>query len=256
MSLTVKDKIVVITGAAAGIGRATAELFAKSGAKIVATDLNVKGLEETGEIVAKAGSEALIFRHDVVSEEDWINVFEQARINFGGVDVLVNNAGIYIVAPVTDITLETWNNLMAINVSGVFLGAKHVIPYLAERNGGSIINLSSTAGLVGSAGHTLYGASKGAVRIMTKDLAAELSSKNIRVNSVHPTYVKTAMAEYAEKLSGLSVEQLGKRMTPIGRLAETSDVANMIVFLAADESSYLTGSEFLVDGGSTSVRML
>ncbi len=256
MGMTVKDKVVVISGAGAGIGRATAELFAKGGAKIVATDVNETGLEETAALVTKAGSEALTLRHDVTSEEDWIAVYKQAKAKFGGVDVLVNNAGIYIIAPVSEITVETWNKLMAINVTGVFLGAKHALPYMKERNGGSIINLSSVAGLVGSAGHALYGASKGAVRIMTKDLAAEFAPLNIRVNSVHPTYVKTAMAEYAEKTVGMSAEELGKRLTIMGRLAETSDIANMIVFLASDESAYLTAAEFVIDGGGTSTASM
>lgn len=256
MSVTVKDKVVVITGAGAGIGRTTAELFAKGGAKIVATDIDVKGLEETAKLVVKAGSEALVLRHDVTSEDDWIAVYKKAKAKFGGVDVLVNNAGIYIIAPVSEITVETWNRLMAINVTGVFLGAKHAVPYMEERNGGSIINLSSVAGLVGSAGHSLYGASKGAVRLMTKDLAAEFAPLNIRVNSVHPTYVKTAMADYAEKVVGMSVDELGKRLTIMGRLAETSDIANMIVFLAADESAYLTAAEFVIDGGGTSTIMM
>ena len=253
MSLTVRDKVVVITGAAAGIGRDTAIAFAKGGAKVVATDLNIEGLEETAKLVTEAGGEVLTVKHDVVSEEEWIEVYAKAKEKFGGVDVLVNNAGIYIISPVTEITVETWNKLMAINVTGVFLGAKHVIPYLKERNGGSIINLSSVAGLIGSPGHVLYGASKGAVRLMTKDLAAELAPLNIRVNSVHPTYVKTAMAEYAEKTYGVTADDLGKKLTAIGRLAEVSDISNVIVFLAADESSYLTAGEFVIDGGGTAV---
>ena len=253
MSLTVKNKVVVITGAGAGIGRATAVEFATNGAKVVATDVNTDGLAETAKLVEAAGGEVLTLHHDVTSEDEWISVFKQAKDKFGGIDVLVNNAGIYIIAPVTEITVETWNKLMAINVTGVFLGAKHVIPYLAERKGGSIINLSSIAGLRGSAGHALYGASKGAVRIMTKDLAAELAPQNIRVNSVHPTYVNTAMAKYAEEVTGQSKADLDKFVSPLGRMAETADIANMIVFLAADESSYLTATEYVVDGGGTSV---
>lgn len=256
MGMTVKDKVVVVTGAGAGIGRTTAELFAKGGAKVVATDIDRKGLEETAALVAKAGGKALALQHDVTSEEGWIGVYRQAKETFGGIDVLVNNAGIYLIAPIAEITVETWNKLMAINVTGVFLGAKHVVPYMKERKGGSIINLSSVAGLIGSPGHVLYGASKGAVRVMTKDLAAELAPLNIRANSVHPTYVKTAMADYAEKTTGLTADQLAKRLTVFGRLAETSDVANMIVFLAAEESSYLTGAEFVIDGGGTSTGIM
>lgn len=253
MSLTVTDKVVVITGAAAGIGRGTAELFARGGAKVVATDIDTRGLEETAALVTAAGGEILTLKHDVASEEAWIEVFAQAKERFGGIDVLVNNAGIYIIAPLAETTLEMWNKLMAINVTGVFLGCKHAAPHLAERGGGSIINLSSVAGLRGSANHTLYGASKGAVRLMTKDLAAELAGANIRVNSVHPTYVKTAMADYASEVTGASAEQLGATVSPLGRMAVIEDVANVIVFLAAEESSYLTASEFNVDGGGTSV---
>jgi NAD(P)-dependent dehydrogenase (short-subunit alcohol dehydrogenase family) len=251
MGLTVKDKVVVITGAGGGIGRGAAEAFASAGASVVVTDVNDAGLAGTVEAIAAAGGKVLALRHDVASEADWVEVFRQAEATFGGVDVLINNAGIYIIAPVTEISVETWNKLMAINVTGVFLGAKHVVPYMEKRGGGSIINLSSVAGLIGAAGHSLYGASKGAVRIMSKDLAAELGNRNIRVNSVHPGYVKTAMAQYAEKVSGLSATELGKKLTAVGRLADVADVVNMLVFLAAEESAYLTASEFVVDGGGT-----
>ena len=172
-----------------------------------------------------------------------------AKERFGGIDVLVNNAGIYFIAPVAETTVEQWNRLFSINVTGVFLGSKHVVPHLVERGGGSIINLSSVAGLLGVAGHACYGASKGAVRILTKDLAAELGEHNIRVNSIHPTYVKTAMADYGAATAGRTLEELGSEMSVLGRLAEPEDVANVIVFLAADESCYLTGAEFVVDGG-------
>lgn len=253
MSTTVKDKVVVITGAAAGIGQAAAVSFAQQGAKVVATDMNAEGLQETASIIAKEGGDILTVVHDVSQEDQWIEVFKQTEEKFGGVDVLVNNAGIYIISPVTEITLETWNKLMAINVTGVFLGAKHAIPYLEKRGGGSIINLSSIAALRGTAGHALYGASKGAVRTMTKDLAAECASRNIRVNSVHPSYVRTAMADYAEKTFGRSADEIGKETIPLGRMAETADITNMVLFLAAEESSFLTGSEYIVDGGQTQI---
>lgn len=248
--MNVKDKVVVVTGAAGGIGQELALSFARKGAKVVATDLNGQALKETESLVVKNGGEILTIVHDVTQEDVWIEVFAKAERKFGGIDVLVNNAGIYIISLVTEISLETWNKLMAINVTAVFLGAKHVIPYLSKRGGGSIINLSSIAGLAGAPGHALYGASKGAVRIMTKDLAAELAPKNIRVNSVHPGYVKTAMASYASKSSGTSADVL-ERTVPLGRLAEPADVANMILFLAAEESSYLSGCEYIVDGAQT-----
>ena len=245
----VAGKVVVVTGAGAGIGRATSALFAKSGAKVVATDIKEQEGRETVEKITAEGGDAVFLAHDVASEEQWRQVLAAAKEHFGGIDVLVNNAGIYVISPLAETTLELWNRLFSINVAGVFLGAKHVVPYLAERGGGSIINLSSVAGLLGVAGHACYGASKGAVRTLTKDLAAELGAQNIRVNSIHPTYVRTAMADYGAKMAGKTLEELGRDMSVLGRLAEPEDVANVIVFLASDESSYLTGGELVVDGG-------
>lgn len=247
--LTIEEKVVVVTGAGAGIGRAIAELFAERGGKVAVTDIDTPGGRSTVDKIVADGGDAVFFGHDVASEEGWIRVLAETKEHFGGIDVLVNNAGIYFIAPVTEISLEQWDRLFSINVTGTFLGAKHVVRYLVERGGGSIINLSSVAGLLGAAGHACYGASKGAVRILTKDLAAELGAQNIRVNSVHPTYVRTEMADYGAATAGKTLEELGRDMSVLGRIAEPEDVANVVAFLAADESRYLTGAELVVDGG-------
>ena len=249
MDVNVKDKVVVITGAGGGIGRATALRFAASGARVVATDLDETVARATADAIEAAGGEALALAHDVSSEAAWLDILGRAEERFGGVDVLVNNAGIFIIAPIEMTTLDQWEKIMAINVTGTFLGAKHVVPYLRKRGGGSIINMSSVSGVRGSANDAAYGASKGAVTLFTKHLAAELGHENIRVNAVAPTLVRTAMADYATRESGSSLEELGRQLSVLGRLAEPDDVAAMVVFLASDDARYLTASTYMVDGG-------
>lgn len=249
----VTNKVVIVTGAAAGIGAAAAKLFANKGAKVVITDVDQAGGEATVHAINDAGGQALFIKQDVSSEEEWKTTVATTVKQFGGIDVLVNNAGIYFIRSLEDTTVEAFNRLMSINVTGTWLGAKYVAPELRKRGGGSIINLSSIAGLRGSVNHSAYGSSKGAVRLLTKDLAAELGPDNIRVNSVHPTYVRTQMADQGAAASGLTLDEMGKKFSPLGRLATVEDIANLIIFLANEESSYLTGSEFVIDGGGTSV---
>lgn len=253
---TLAGKTAIISGGGAGIGRATASLFAARGANVVVTDVDVANGKATTDAIIAAGGAAVFVEHDVTDEEGWQHVVATATETFGGLDILFNNAGIYIIAPLADITLETWNKLMAINVTGTFLGMKHAAPAIAVRGGGSIINASSIAGLRGTAGHTLYGASKGAVRVMSKDVAAEYAAANVRVNSIHPTYVKTAMADYGAAIAGATVDELGAKMVPLGRLAEVDDVARVVAFLASDDASFITGAEYVIDGGGTSCIML
>ena len=249
MDVNVKDKVVIITGAGGGIGRATALRFAASGARVVATDLDEKVARATADAIAASGGVTLAIAHDVSSEAAWLDMLGRAEEQFGGVDVLVNNAGIFIIAPIEATTLDQWERIMAINVTGTFLGAKHVVPYLRKRGGGSIINMSSVSGVRGSANDAAYGASKGAVTLFTTHLAAELGPENIRVNAVAPTLVRTAMADYAAHESGSSLEGLGRQVSVLGRLAEPDDVAAMVVFLASEEARYLTASTYMVDGG-------
>ncbi len=243
------NKVAVITGAATGIGQVTALLFAREGAKLVLTDVDEQGLAETLAQVREVTADVIAIKHDVSSEEDWIGCQQQAEQRFGRVDVLFNNAAIYKIKPLVEITLEEWNQLMAINVTGVFLGMKHILPLMMKHKSGSVINASSLAGLVGGKGHALYGASKGAVRTLTKDAAAEYAQYNIRINSIHPGYIKTAMVEYAAEQSHKSLATLAESY-PMRRLGEREEVAKTVLFLASDDASYTTGSEFLIDGGA------
>lgn len=244
-------KIALITGGATGIGRTTALRFAKEGAKVVITDINEAGASETVALINGNGGEAIAFRHDVSNEDNWKQVVQDAVKAYGTIDILFNNAGIYVIKPLFETSIEEWNRMLSINVTSVFLGMKHVIPVMAKQKKGSIINASSIAGLTGAPGHTMYGASKGAVRIMTKDAAMEFATHGVRVNSIHPGYINTAMVEYASETTKQSTEQLGQALSPMGHVGSTEDVANLVLFLASDESSYITGAEHVIDGGST-----
>jgi NAD(P)-dependent dehydrogenase (short-subunit alcohol dehydrogenase family) len=243
-----ENKIALITGAAAGIGRTTALLFAKEGAKLVLTDVNIEGVNKVADEIIKSGGDAMGLSLDVSNEEQWMGVVKSAVDKYGQIDVLFNNAGIYIISPITEIELKTWNKLININVTGVFLGMKHVAPLMAKQKKGSIINASSIAGIGGGPGHVLYGASKGAVRTMTKDIAMEFAADNVRVNSIHPGYIKTEMVDYASEKSHKTLEELGA-LYPMKRLGEIEEVAKTVLFLASDDSSYITGAELIIDGG-------
>ena len=249
-------RIALVTGAGRGIGAATARALAAEGARVIVTDL-----EAPQALADELGGLALA--QDVTDEPGWIETIEFARTRAGGLDILVNNAGLFLMKPVTQTTLEDWRRLQAVNVEGVFLGAKHAIPLLAERagrwrGGASIINLSSIAGLVGSAGTSAYNASKGAVRLLTKSLAMEFAALNVRVNSVHPGVIETDMGR--EVLSGVSAATgagdneartaIAQRH-PLGHLGEVSNIADAITFLASDRAAFMTGSEVVVDGGFT-----
>lgn len=246
----VDGKIAVVTGGGLGIGRATAVMLAKEAGQVAVTDINAEAGRETVAQITDAGYEAIFFKHDVSSEADWKRVVADVQDRFGTPDVLVNNAGIYRIEPIEETTVEDWNRLMDVNVTGVFLGMKHCTPLMRERGHGSVINLSSVAGLVGVAGHTCYGASKGAVRTMTKDVAIELAEAGVRVNSIHPAYIDTQMADYGAEVQGASKEELGG-MHPLGHMGEPNDVAYAVLYLASEESKFVTGAELVVDGGFT-----
>lgn len=246
----VDGKIAIVTGGGLGIGRATAEMLAKEGARVAVTDIDEAAGQETVDRITDAGHRATFFQHDVASEDDWKRVVADVQETYGKPDVLVNNAGIYRIESIADTSVEDWNHLMDINVTGVFLGLKHCGPIMEKEGRGSVVNLSSVAGLVGLSGHACYGASKGAVRTMTKDAAMEFAPSGVRVNSIHPAYIDTEMADYGAEVQEATKEELGA-MHPIGHMGEPDDVAYAVLYLASEESKFVTGSELVIDGGYT-----
>lgn len=237
-------KVAIITGAARGMGEATARLFAAEGAKVVLGDVMV----EEGEAVAKdIGADALFQKLDVSSDEDWASIVSTTIDKFGTVDVLINNAGLVHFTPVEHLSAEDAQRILGVNTIGPMLGAKHVAPTMKAAGKGSIVNISSVDGLRGCNGLTVYTASKWAVRGLTKSLAYELGTSGIRVNSVHPGGVNTPMGN----ARGLPADQLSHAFcrVPLQRIGEPDEIANASLFLASDEASYVTGAELAVDGG-------
>lgn len=252
-------KVACITGAASGIGRATALLFAAEGASVIAIDLGAHDGEALLAELARPGEHAFIAL-DVTDEQGWVDAADTIRQRFSRLDVLVNNAGIALPpAPVTDISLADWRRLTAINLDGVFLGTKHMLPLLRTAAGGSIVNVSSIAGIKPSANASAYAASKGAVRLFTKAVALECAAAcdGVRVNSVHPGLVETAIWDSLLPQAGegavraAALDSLASQAIPMGRVGQSDEIAAGILWLASDESSYMTGSELVLDGGRT-----
>lgn len=242
-------KVAIITGASQGMGAEHARAFAAQGAKVILTDVN----EQAGKALqADIGASALFIRHDVASAADWRKVVEQGEAQFGPVTVLVNNAGILgALASTIDLSEDEFLRVCAVNQTSVFLGMQAVLGSMIKAGGGSIVNISSVAGLVAIYGapNLAYVASKFAVRGMTKQVAAEYGDRNIRVNSVHPGFIKTPMmAAATDEEGGEAVGQI-----PLRRLGRCSEVSNLAVFLASDESSFITGTEHVIDGGMTAL---
>ncbi|MEX3624435.1 glucose 1-dehydrogenase [Viridibacillus arvi] len=236
-------KVAIITGAAQGMGAAHAKLFIENGAKVILTDLN----EEKGNaFAAELGKNALFIKQNVTSEEDWATVIAKAEKAFGPVNVLVNNAGITMAKNMLDVTVEEYRRILDINQVSVFLGMKTVAASMMKAGGGSIVNISSMNGLV--AGAIGYTDTKFAVRGMTKAAAINLAPMGIRVNSVHPGVIATPMV--VQEDTKAAVEEFSKHI-PLKRVAQPEEVSKMVLFLASDDSSYSTGSEFIIDGGLT-----
>ena len=255
--MRLEGKVALITGAAAGIegelmgfGGAAARLFVQEGAKVVLTDIQEELGERTAIQIRENGGEALFIRHDVTSEQDWIDAIRSTVSAYGRLDILVNNAGIGGPSKVEETTVEGWDRQMDVHAKGAFLGTKHAIPEMRKAGGGSIINISSINGLVGSHTSAAYDAAKGAIRLFTKSAAIQYAKENIRVNSVHPGYSWTPMPR---NVQGNETEWKHSRLEriPLGRLGTAYDIAYGILYLASDESSFVTGSELVIDGGTT-----
>ncbi|HHW10620.1 MAG TPA: SDR family oxidoreductase [Firmicutes bacterium] len=246
-----KDKVIVVTGGAAGIGRATALALAREGAKVIVSDVDDLGGRDTVRLIREEGGEAQFIRADVSKESDVADLFRQVKDMYGGLDGAFNNAGIVGEAsPLADIAEEVWDRIQAVNAKGVFLCMKYEIPLLIERGGGAIVNNASVAGLVGMAGSGAYVASKHAVIGLTKTAALDYVKSNIRVNAVCPGVVRTNMVE---KFVGSNpeVEAQLMAMQPIGRMGKPEEIANAVVWLLSDKASFVTGHALAVDGGFT-----
>lgn len=234
------NKIALITGGAGGQGAAEAELFIAAGAQVVITDMDAMAGAATAD---KLGDACTFIEHDVTSEQAWTTVVDTVAKQHGKIDVLINNAGVFKLVSMQETSLDLWNHIIAVNQTGVFLGMRTVAPIMTKHKTGSIVNISSIAGLVGTPRCHAYSAAKWAVRGMSKGAALELAPHGVRVNSVHPGYTETGMLdEFSESRQSL------KDRVPLGRVAEADDIARMVLFLASDDSSYCSGHEFVVDG--------
>jgi len=244
-----ENKVIIITGAASGMGAAEAELFVSEGAKVLLTDVQEEKLEKVCQKIKDAGYTASYIVHDVTSEEGWKKVIEKVIKDFGTVDILINNAGISgSVGDFMNTTFDEFKKINAVNLDSQYLGTMSVAPIMKEKRKGSIVNISSIAGIISFPNvHPGYSASKGGSRLLTKQSAGELGKYNIRVNSIHPGVIATPMASFiTDNPEALVMASMG---IPLGRVGQPIEIANAVLFLASDESSFVTGAELVVDGG-------
>lgn len=246
-----QDKVALITGAAGGQGAAAARRYVAEGARVVIADV----LDDEGKALADELGEAARYRHlDVAAEDDWSGAVAATTEEFGAIDVLVNNAGILHFSRIVDTTLADYERVIRVNQIGTFLGMRTVVPAMPER-GGSIVNVSSVEGLAGMPHVVAYTSSKFAIRGMTKVAALELGGQGIRVNSVHPGMIDTRMVQHAAGGVEVDLSPVGRKVA-LGRLGRAEEIADLVVFLGSDESSYCTGGEFVADGGATATHAL
>lgn len=254
----VSGKVAIVTGGASGIGEACAETLAREGAAVLVTDVDDALGKGVVERIAKAGGKARYLHHDVRDEATWPAVIADAEKAFGRLDIMVANAGIGIMAPVEQMTLADWQRQQAINLDGVFLSVKHAIPALRRAGGGSIVLMSSIAGLRGAPGLAAYSATKGGVRLFAKSVALEYAADNIRCNSVHPGIIATPIwgkiptgAENSRRNAPIDPVERSAAATPLVRVGEAQDIANGVLFLCTEAANYMTGQELVIDGGIT-----
>jgi NAD(P)-dependent dehydrogenase (short-subunit alcohol dehydrogenase family) len=252
--MSIKGKIAIITGAASGIGQATAFLFAQDGAKVVVVDINDTGGKETVNKIKRGRKQAVFIHADVSKEVDVKTMAKKVRDIYGNVDILVNNAGVVLVKPLLETTEQDFEKVVNTNYKSIFLCIKYLLPLM--KKGGSIVNIASISGHVGQINHAVYGGTKGAIIAITRALAWELAPRGIRVNSISPGSVETPMllgdVEIEAKRLGVSKEKIRKERSDIGALhrwADPKEIAEAILFLASDKSSYVTGTDLLVDAG-------
>lgn len=239
-------KVAIITGAASGQGRAEAILFAREGASVVVADIQEEKARQVGKLIEESGGTVEVVTHDISSEDQWSKLVNKITNIYGKIDILVNNAS---TPAKQDLLVEEWKRVLNVNLIGTFLGMKYVVPVMKENEGGSIINISSVASLV-AGGVNPYTASKGAIRAITRSAAVEYAKYNIRVNSVYPGMIRTPMTE--DMLSNEMIKKYFQSVTPLPNLGEANDVAYGVLYLAADEARFTTGTELVIDGGWTS----
>lgn len=250
----VKNKVALVTGGSSGIGRAVCTTLARQGACVVVADINQ---QEGGKTVAAIDTESVFMQLDVTNEDQWRNIVKETITTFGRLNILVNCAGIGVSGVFEETRLADWDRIIAVNLTGLFLGCKHAVIGMkqAEQVNGSIINISSIAGVVGGGDIAAYSASKGGVTTLTKSVALSCAERgiNIRCNSIHPTYVDSEMLDPISELypSRDAMRRAMSENIPIGRMATPQDIANSVLFLASDESSIMTGASMMVDGGTT-----
>lgn len=251
----VEGKVAIVTGGSLGIGKASCLLLAREGAKVAVTDIKDDEGEKVVAEINDAGGTAQYWHLDASDEDNVSKVFADVRSRFGQIDVLVNNAGIAGVnKPTHEISKEEWEQVIAVNVNGVFFCTKHAVESMLDSGGGSIINLSSIYGLVGAADLPPYHASKGAVRLMSKNDALLYAKDDIRVNSIHPAFIWTPLVEELGRNSEQGIDKFREQLDsrhPIGHVGEPDDIAYGVLYLASDESKFMTGSELVIDGGYT-----